>query len=489
MFRSVFARMMTTYMVLLLVVLIIYNGIFLTSYRSYIYKEKEETMMKECSDIGKLVQEFAAGSMSTFGLQQYLSGMYKYLQANVLVYTNEFKIVMAYPSDIIDNQNGSIGLSKEAFDELLLQGSYADIDDLQVNKSNVALINTALPVYGDDGSVQFVVLLNSSVEMVESTSMRMLSFLWLPTIGTMLIGVIMVLWMAKRISNPIVEMSSVSKEIAKGNFNKRVTIIGNDEIAELGENMNMMIEAIDRMDETHKDFVSNVSHDLRSPLTSIRGYIEGVLDGTFSAEEAEKYLRIALSEAGRMSRMVNDLLDLARLESGKIQKPKENFDINEVIRRVLISFENRIDEKYMDVEVDFADEMLPVMGDTDDIQRVLVNLMDNAIKFSGEGGLLAVKTWRDKDKAYIKVSDSGIGIAKNELEHIWDSFYQVDKVRSSSRIGSGLGLSIVKKIIDEHGETIHVNSQEGKGTEFVFSMKIGILKGEQAIKEIVPADK
>ena len=217
--------------------------------------------------------------------------------------------------------------------------------------------------------------------------------------------------------------------------------------------------------------MANVSHELKSPLTSMRGYIQGVLDHTISNEDREKYLAIALEETERMNRLINDLLDLSQIQTGQFSLDIKVLDINETIRRVLIAWEDRINEKGMDIEVDFDQEARLVEGDPDRLQQVIINLLDNAIKFTREGGLIKLKTWQYKEKVFVKVEDQGPGIPEDEIAHIWEPFYQIDKSRSRVKGGTGLGLSIVKKIIEGHGQNIWLNSEKGKGSAFIFSLR------------------
>jgi len=232
-----------------------------------------------------------------------------------------------------------------------------------------------------------------------------------------------------------------------------------------------MADSLEKLELMRRSFVANVSHELRSPLTSMRGYIQGVLDKTISAGDQDKYLKIALDETERMNRLINELLDLSQIESGQFSMDIKVVDINETIRRVLIAREDRINAGGMDVDVDFEKDVCLVEGDPDRLQQVVINLLDNAIKFNREGGVITLKTWLHKDNVFVKIADQGPGIPKEEAVHIWEPFYQIDKSRSKKKSGTGLGLSIVKKIIEEHGQDIWLNSEEGKGSAFIFSLK------------------
>jgi len=279
-------------------------------------------------------------------------------------------------------------------------------------------------------------------------------------------------FIAKRIINPFVDMNHIVQCYSKGDFSQRIPVQGKDEASQLGRSFNEMADQLKNLEVTRQSFVANVSHELRSPLTSMKGFLEAMMDGTIPAEEHEHYIDIVLSETRRMTAMVNDLLDLARIESGIITVNYEVFDINELIRRTLITFEARISEKSMELDVRFANEQSFVYADSNQISQVLRNLIDNAIKYSPDGRTLLVSTYALRKEVYVTIRDTGVGIPAEDVPHIFDRFYKVEKAHTPSpQVGSGLGLAIVKKIIEAHGQSITVKSARGKGTQFTFTLE------------------
>ena len=277
---------------------------------------------------------------------------------------------------------------------------------------------------------------------------------------------------AKRIINPFVDMNHIVQCYSKGDFSQRIPVQGKDEASQLGRSFNEMADQLKNLEVTRQSFVANVSHELRSPLTSMKGFLEAMMDGTIPPEEHDHYIDIVLSETRRMTAMVNDLLDLARIESGIITINYEVFDINELIRRTLITFEARISEKRMELDVRFANEQSFVYADSNQISQVLRNLIDNAIKYSPEGRTLLVSTYALRKEVYVTIRDTGVGIPAEDVPHIFDRFYKVEKAHTPSpQVGSGLGLAIVKKIIEAHGQSITVKSARGKGTQFTFTLE------------------
>ena len=280
---------------------------------------------------------------------------------------------------------------------------------------------------------------------------------------------------ASRIINPFVHINHTVQCYAKGDFSQRIHVAGKDEAAQLGKTFNEMAEQLRNLEETRRSFVANVSHELRSPLTSMKGFLEAMNDGTIPREEHEHYVDLVLSETRRMTGMVNDLLDLARIESGSVRLHYELFDINELIRRVLITFETRIIEKDLEVDIRFAQEQSFVYADSAQISQVLRNLIDNAIKYSSQGKSISIATYGLRREAFVSIRDDGVGIPQEDVPHVFDRFYKVEKAHTPNpQVGSGLGLSIVKRIIEEHEQTITVRSAKGRGTQFTFSLQRAI---------------
>lgn len=234
--------------------------------------------------------------------------------------------------------------------------------------------------------------------------------------------------------------------------------------------LSYMAGEIARSEDDQKKFVANVSHDFRSPLTSIKGYLEAMLDGTIPPELYEKYLTIVLNETERLTKLTNSLLTLNNLNTKGILLEKTDFDINQVIRNVAASFEGTCREKKIAIELILTGEEMYVTADMGKIQQVLYNLLDNAIKFSHHNSMIKLETTEKHNKIFVSVKDSGIGIPKDNLKLIWDRFYKSDISRGKDKKGTGLGLSITKEIIQSHGEHINVISTEGAGSEFIFSL-------------------
>ena len=269
---------------------------------------------------------------------------------------------------------------------------------------------------------------------------------------------------------PIRKITKAADEYAAGNFEKKIDVHSNDEIGYLAASLNYMANELNTLEDDQKKFVSNVSHDFRSPLTSIKGYVEAMTDGTIPPELHEKYLKIILFETERLTDLTQDLLTLNEFDTNHLLLNREVFDIHEMIKHVAASFEGVCTQKKISIELVFATKHLNVNADKRKIQQVLYNLLDNAIKFSDPDSIVTIETTDRGEKVYTSVKDNGMGIPRSALGKIWERFYKSDLSRGKDKKGTGLGLAIVKEAIQAHGENITVVSTEGVGTEFSFSL-------------------
>ncbi len=275
------------------------------------------------------------------------------------------------------------------------------------------------------------------------------------------------------IMKPLRDISDATKDFSHGKYDTRVKVRGDDEIAELAISFNNLATVVQARDEMQNTFLSNASHDLRTPMTTIAGFIDGILDGAIPPEKQEYYLRIIKSEIKRLSRLVSSLLDISRLQSGERKFEMKEFNICELARQTVISFENQLEEKKLDVEFDFDDFDVNVIGDKDAINQVVYNLCHNAIKFSNQNGKYKVSIKNENDKVRFTMYNEGVGIAKEEIPFVFDRFFKSDKSRGLDKTGAGLGLFITKTIVEAHGEEIKVDSEYGKYCEFSFTLKKG----------------
>lgn len=283
-------------------------------------------------------------------------------------------------------------------------------------------------------------------------------------------GMIGCYFISERITTPLRSISRAAASFAKGNFDVRVQVVGNDEIAELASTFNGMAESLAELEKLRSNFLANVSHDLRTPMTTISGFIDGILDGAIPKEKQDYYLSIVATEVRRLSRLVGTLLDISRIQAGDRKFNIQSFDICEKAREILISNEKRIDEKQLDIEFDAQMDNMYAMGDIDAVHQVLYNLVDNAIKFSYDKGKLSISIYTVDKMTRVDVYNEGVGIASEDLRYIFDRFYKVDKSRGLDKGGVGLGLYISKTIMESQGGSISADSEHGKWCKFSFTL-------------------
>ncbi|MPM73960.1 Adaptive-response sensory-kinase SasA [bioreactor metagenome] len=280
----------------------------------------------------------------------------------------------------------------------------------------------------------------------------------------------MVFLYTRRFSKPLREIAHTSTSMAAGDFSNRVTEEGTKEIYDMAVAFNTMAGKLSETEQVRRDFIANLSHELRSPMTNIRGFIQGILDGTIPQAESGHYLEIVLNETNRLTKLVTGLLNLSRIENSDMPLEMTSININELIRLVLITKVNQIEQKGLDVRLNFIEEVSTVRCDRDQIEQVLINLIDNAIKFTPNGGVIQITTgYMSSDTLSVTVRDNGIGVLKQDAAYIFDRFYKADKAHASGS-GTGLGLSISKMILEKHGQRIELLDSED-GAAFRFTLQ------------------
>ncbi len=277
-------------------------------------------------------------------------------------------------------------------------------------------------------------------------------------------------FVTNKLTKPLRIMAAATKNFSEGDFTVRIPVEGEDEIAQLAVSFNHMADSLADLESVRRSFVANVSHELKTPMMTIGGFVDGILDGTVPEEKQRQYLETVSEEVKRLSRMVKSMLSIARIEAGDTKISPTNFDINELVCRTVFAFEQKIEGKDLQIMGLESDEVY-VYADNDLIHQVIYNLIDNAVKFCNEGGCISFSYKVDGGKVFVSIRNTGAGIAQNELPRLFDRFYKTDKSRSLDKTGVGLGLYIVQTIINQHKGDLMVQSVEGQYTEFTFSVQ------------------
>lgn len=323
-----------------------------------------------------------------------------------------------------------------------------------------------------DFKVKGYVVVHYPLKAIDKEKESLLAIDYLMLIILFLLSLIILIFFTEMVYLPIRKITEATEQYASGNMHYELSMDSDDEIGYLGATVSYMAQEIASSEDDQKKFIANVSHDFRSPLTSIKGYLEAMIDGTIPPEMHEKYLNIVLNETERLRKLTNGLLTLNNLNTKGMLLDVSVFDINREIRNVVASFEGTCINKKIAIELILTGDELPVKADCEKIKQVMYNLVDNAIKFSHPDSIIKIETSEKKNKVFVSVKDSGIGIPKEQLGQVFERFYKSDISRGKDKKGTGLGLSIAREIIRAHGENINVISTEGIGSEFIFSLPI-----------------
>lgn len=315
-----------------------------------------------------------------------------------------------------------------------------------------------------------VIILTKPISSVNTS--KLYTIIWLSVLSAVILSSIVAYHFAKKILiKPLSEINNAAKKLAQGEVEKRVYIDSQDEIGDLAESFNIMAESLEKVDTVRREFISNVSHEIRSPITSIKGFVTGIIDGVIPRDRENYYLNIVNDEVSRLSRLVTDLLDISSMESGKFNLNIIKMDINEIITLCTLNLEGKIKEKNIKVDVIFNKNHEYCLGDRDRIIQVVTNILENAIKYGREqGGRIQIETYAKGEHIYVSIFNNGPNIPREDINKIWERFYKTDKSRTN-KISTGLGLSIVRLILTQHNQDIWVNNIPDKGVKFTFTLK------------------
>ncbi len=329
----------------------------------------------------------------------------------------------------------------------------------------------SVPVMGQGRTIGYILVSTDPSEMSEMWR-RSSGMLVLVAIIVMEVALVISFITTKRTTRPINEMTKTVRKFARGDFSSHVEVTTEDEIGELADSFNLMADSLERSENLRREFIANVSHELKTPMTTISGFADGIMDGTIPPEKAPEYLAVISSETHRLSRLVRNMLDVSQLSAKEpTELRKSSFDLTEVVVQTLLSLEKKITDRKLDVDAELPEEPIVTLGDRDSITQVVYNLLDNAAKFATEGSVIRLSVYKRSGRAYVSVENRGETIPEKELPLIFDRFHKTDKSRNFDKDGVGLGLYIVKTILDNHREDIFVTSANGV-TKFTFTLTI-----------------
>ncbi len=431
----------------------------------HLKKERADALYREATLIANTyASDLYDNEVSLETVKLQLDALDTYLNATLWIINPSGRMILD-SSAPLDLENEIV---IENFDPTVTEGSYYTIGDF-FHTFEENMLSVFAPITSEY-KVKGYVVIHYSMNSIQIEANKLLNISYVMLIILFLLSLIILIFFTEIVYIPLRKITEATEQYASGNMHYEFSVESEDEIGYLAATLSYMASEIARSEDDQKKFVANVSHDFRSPLTSIKGYLEAMMDGTIPPEMYEKYLTILLNETERLSKLTNSLLTLNNLNTKGIMLNKTDFDINQTIRNVAATFEGTCRSKTIAIELVLTGDEMYVLADIDKIQQVLYNLLDNAIKFSHHDSIIKLETSEKHNKIFVSVKDSGIGIPKDDLKLIWNRFYKSDLSRGKDKKGTGLGLSITKEIIRSHGENINVISTEGVGTEFIFSL-------------------
>ncbi len=433
--------------------------------REYIVNQKAQNLYSEASLIA---DTYAKGlyssrtSLETVTLQ--LDSLSVYMDADIRIISPDGVIILdtagssSDTATVISDFDPSSGGST-----YYLIGNFFDSFDEEV----LSVICPIITKYRTKGYVT----IHISMDEIEAECNSLLNISYITLIIMFLLSLIILIFFTTLVYVPLRKITKGAESFADGNYHYEVNVDSRDEMGYLAAALNYMSGKIADSEDDQKKFIANVSHDFRSPLTSIKGYLEAMLDGTIPPEMHEKYLGIVLNETERLTKLTNGLLALNNLNTKGMHLDITDFDINDTVRKVAETFEGTCRKKSIAIELVLTGEELYVHADKGRIEQIIYNLTDNAVKFSNHDSVIKIETTEKKNKIYVSVKDNGIGIPPEDISMIFNRFYKSDASRGKDKKGTGLGLSIVKEILTAHNENINVISTPGEGSEFIFSLQ------------------
>ncbi len=470
--KTMYGRQFATMVGMVLLSFLMLGASFATLSYQYTIREKKDTLERNA----RYIAQFTSDSVESGGklvwqtpaFQKYLSSVAKVSDSHVMVATPEGVIVYATSgsADLIEFQYAELSPATVAS---IVDGSRVGMDQLDGLYREPRYL-VGLPITNDKGYLQGLVLVSASASNISGVWRDLSGILLVTALAVVLIAAIISSVTSMRQSQPIKEIAAAARQFGLGRLDVRVDVGSRrDEVGELAEAFNAMADSLAKSEQRRSEFIANVSHELKTPMTSIAGFADGILDGTIPPDQERHYLQIISSETRRLSRLVRSMLDLSRLQSDE-RAAQQQFDLCETLVRALVSLERKVNAKDLEVDAQLPeDEPIPVWGDQDAITQVCYNLLDNAIKFSQEGGVLGLGVSVKGAKATVTISNQGETIPPGEQQLIFDRFHKTDHSRSADRDGVGLGLYIVKTILNSHKETISCVSEDGV-TKFIFTM-------------------
>lgn len=480
MLKSVFAKYILTFMLIIFISFLVLVVVVTSMVNNYAVSVKEEVLANTAAGVAEFLEARTTSMLKTDfarmveGSREDVDSMLRSLAAtddgiSILLVDHRGEIVRMI-SETGETGPSDAVIPRNVMNEVNNGVRLSEFEALEGVFDTPHFFYTAPVFVEDEVSVCGTVFACAATATQDDLLGVMIRTIIIASLWIMLLALIVVYLITLRVIGPLKDMSRMAKEFAAGRYDAHVEVRGNDEVAELAEAFNNMADSLSRLEVMRNTFVANVSHDLRTPMTTISGFIDNILSGAIPAEKRDYYLKLIRTEVQRLARLVSSLLDISRIQAGERRFDRHPFDICEMARRILISFEAKIEEKRLEIGFVCDEERIYAVADHDAIYQILYNLCDNAVKFSREGGALTVSLHEDGEKLTVSVYNEGEGIAESDLPFVFERFYKGDKSRGLDKSGAGLGLFIAKTIMDAHNERIWVESEQGVYCRFSFTL-------------------
>lgn len=466
MFKSVFGKLLITYLAIIITVIAVLSLVMTMIYNGYVFAEKQKDLEKIGSTVNQLVNRLDRKEISQAELNTALDSLGNISDSKIYVLKVDKK-------SLENPKSLKLGEALEESDLIsdlrkILDGEKVFRKKQYSKEFDMYVVFSGVPWQTESG-ISGAILLFSPISQISSNITKLNLVIWLTALVFILLSAVVIYFNSLRISKPIKEMERAAGKLASGENSEDLQVNSQDEIGRLAKTFNEMKQQLANTEKMRRDFIANVSHDMRTPLTSINGFVGGMLDGIVKPADYNKYLHIIKDETQRLTRLTNEILQLAKLQSGSIKLIKENLNVKAILNSVISSTKTLLAEKSIRISV-VCDDTTTVNADSDRLKQILLNILDNAVRYSGQESEIGIEVSQKRSKTEFRIRDTGIGISAEELPFIFEKFYRVDKSRQASQGGTGLGLNIVKSLVELHGGKIWAQSELGAGTEIIFEL-------------------
>ena len=445
--------------------------------RSYLISSTRERMSASADEVVKSALALSKEeSLSSWNLRLTISPIANVTSSHIFICDQDGLVLSCSDLTLYCTKHQGKTLDPSVIQAVSVGGEFDSMTTLMGFYSEQQYV-VAKPISSGDETLGYVFVASDGMNML-SNGQAFLGVVFAVAIAVVLVAILMSLVYSKKMAEPLDELTLAARKFALGDFSVRVKTkeARDDEIGTLIESFKLMADSLEKSDNKRQEFIANVSHELRTPMTTIAGFADGILDGTIPREQEDKYLRKIADETRRLSRLVRSMLDLSQAESDAVDLSKRSrFDLSELLLQCLLSFESRAKDKGLDVDPQLPEDPIEVFAVRDSITQVIYNLTDNAMKFASPGSTVTIRLYKKGAKAYVSIKNIGEPIPEDDLPYIFDRFHKSDRSRSLDKDGVGLGLYLVKKILNSHGEEVAVSSRDGV-TVFVFTLALAPAK-------------